>query len=103
MSVCVRVRVCMCVFVSVCVCVRVSMCACPYVCVCVGVCMCACPYVCVSVCVCVRVHVCVYLCVYCWSQGVFRGLPSYVYLRTCVHTYVLTVLIPLFDKQTGCI
>jgi len=62
-SVCMRMRVCVCVsvctHVCVCVCVRTRVC----VCVCVRVCVCVCVCVCARTCVCVSgfMHVCVRL------------------------------------------
>jgi hypothetical protein len=43
-------------------CIKLKLCVCVYVCVCV--CMYVCMYVCVCVCVCVCARVCVYVCVY---------------------------------------
>ena len=59
---CVRVCLCVCVFVCVCVCV----CVCVFVCVCV--CVCVCMFVCMCVCLFVGVFVCVCLWVCVFSK-----------------------------------
>ena len=78
MSVCVYVRVCVCmrVSISVCVCVCVSICVCVYVCV--YLCMCVCVYVCLPL------YICIYL------DYAVTHTHTHTHIHTHTHTHAHT-------------
>ena len=125
LSVCLSVRLCVCVWEGVCVsvCLSVRLSACLYASICASVCVCVCVYylsvwvcvcVCLSLCVCVCWCVCVFVCIYMsvclsvylfvtWGQGragQFRSAQQFIQMCMALVQCRKTLLV-LITNTTG--